>query len=313
MTTTNGMRPLRPSQGLVWRAPPRNPLQTALGLVVVGLLTLAIGWVDYLSGVEVGFSLFYLLPVAGCAWWLGMGPAVVAAVLASAAWFFADAALRNETQLTISVWNGTTRLVIFVTIGVLIGRLREDRDRLRVLTIRLRELLEREAAAARTDALTGLLNTRAFLEALQIEISRSDRSGCPLCVGYLDLDNFKQVNDTYGHQAGDELLQEIAEALRDGLRTVDVPSRLGGDEFGVLFVDADPGSAGMVANRLLDKINELGGRYPGSELGVSIGIAIYHDSPGSVTELLGRADAAMYEAKRLGRRQVVIWNEQPES
>ena len=180
-----------------------------------------VGWLDYAAGHDYdGVSLLYLAPVVACGWWLGLRSATVAAIAASFAWFLADALLYGEHHLPVSLWNGITRVVIFFSMGFLVSRLRVDRERLAALNARLQEFAAREAGLARTDPLTGLPNSRAFLETLAVEVARRRRSDLPLCVAYLDIDNLKRVNDTQGHAAGDELLRKVAGALRQDRKSV---------------------------------------------------------------------------------------------
>lgn len=170
-----------------------------------------------------------------------------------------------------------------------------------VLKAQERQLVE----LTRRDALTGLSNRRHFEETLEAATARARRHGQPLALLYLDLDGFKQINDTLGHEAGDRLLVEVAQRLRDAVRATDMVSRLGGDEFTVILEYA--GSAAdraLQCRRLLDELSrpyELAGRSVLST--PSIGIAVY-DPAESIESLRHRADVAMYEAKRSGRGQM---------
>jgi diguanylate cyclase (GGDEF)-like protein/PAS domain S-box-containing protein len=156
---------------------------------------------------------------------------------------------------------------------------------------------------ARYDALTGLANRRVFVEEVERTIARARRTDKGLAVLYLDLDHFKDVNDTLGHPVGDELLKAVAERLRANMREVDMAARFGGDEFAVVMSDlADPADAAVLAEKLLKCLSEpfhLGGNEIRS--GTSIGIAIYgNDTPDAET-ILTHADLALYRAKNEGR------------
>lgn len=158
---------------------------------------------------------------------------------------------------------------------------------------------------AQTDSLTGLLNRRAFEEILGRELDRSNRSEKPLTVLLVDIDHFKQVNDTWGHQAGDEVLQRVSDALRHGLRPGDALSRYGGEEFLILLRDATAEQSKEVAGRLRDRIADLAD-LPGSvRLTVSIGVAASRGEC-APEELLRRCDEAMYRSKRGGRNLVTV-------
>ena len=170
----------------------------------------------------------------------------------------------------------------------------------------MQEALQEQATH---DPLTGLFNRRALNETLLHELYRSQRSGEPLTVAMLDLDHFKQFNDTYGHEAGDLVLQAVSELLRCSLRASDIACRYGGEEFTVVM----PGSSLDNARNRLDEVRQAIGhlrlRYQNDELPpitVSIGIAELIDQETDSATLLGRADAALYQAKEQGRNQIVV-------
>lgn len=159
---------------------------------------------------------------------------------------------------------------------------------------------------ARTDGLTGLWNRRYFVELFRHEMRRAERMCEPLCLMMLDLDHFKQVNDRYGHAAGDAVLVAFAGLLKERLRELDVPGRLGGEEFCVGLPGITLDEARAVADRLRQSIAELeivadGRRIP---ITVSIGVAKW-DGRESLDTLLGRVDAALYQAKHAGRNAVM--------
>jgi diguanylate cyclase (GGDEF)-like protein/PAS domain S-box-containing protein len=156
---------------------------------------------------------------------------------------------------------------------------------------------------ARTDSLTGLPNRRVFAEAVQQAIGRAHRGGKGFAIIYLDLDHFKDVNDTLGHAAGDALLKQVAERLKAGVRDTDTVARFGGDEFAVLETDIDePTDAGVLAAKLMQVIGEPFA-VDESEVrsGASFGIAVYGPDADDAESLLSRADVALYRAKSEGR------------
>jgi len=169
---------------------------------------------------------------------------------------------------------------------------------------RLHRLVERQA---NTDGLTELPNRRHFEEALEGEISRAERFGGSLALILADLDDFKQVNDRYGHQAGDDVLQTFADILRATVREIDLPARYGGEEFAVLLPQTDLEGAQRLAERLC---KALAARpmptHPGALVAVtaSFGVAAFPDSP-TPAALFAAADEALYRAKRSGKNCVV--------
>jgi len=158
---------------------------------------------------------------------------------------------------------------------------------------------------AQTDSLTGLLNRRAFEEILSREMHRSKHSEEPLAILLVDIDRFKEVNDTWGHQAGDEVIRRVAMALQNSLRPGDALSRFGGEEFVILLRDATTMQSEEVAGRLRANIAGLAD-LPGSiRLTVSIGVAAsqVQEAP---EDLMRRCDEAMYLSKKRGRNLVTV-------
>jgi diguanylate cyclase (GGDEF)-like protein len=160
-----------------------------------------------------------------------------------------------------------------------------------------RDVLRRTLAdQARTDVLTGLSNRRVWAERMQFELARAQRTGSPFVVALLDLDLFKRYNDSFGHLAGDELLQQAAVAWGAALRPTDLLARLGGEEFGVLLPDTTVEAATRVMER-------LGLVVPAGQT-VSAGMTL-HGPDEDTFVVMQRADQALYAAKSAGRDQVV--------
>ena len=171
-----------------------------------------------------------------------------------------------------------------------------------------RRALEQELARqAKTDPLTGLSNRRHFLEQAELELSRAVRYDCFLSVMMLDLDKFKVINDTHGHQVGDNVLRKVCEVCLKTLREVDIVGRIGGEEFAILLPESDVRQALEVAERLLHDIaNASIPLEHGEDLNVtaSIGISTFSGVETTVEKLLNLADKGLYEAKRTGRNRV---------
>jgi diguanylate cyclase (GGDEF)-like protein len=163
-------------------------------------------------------------------------------------------------------------------------------------------LMERLQKLTLTDELTGLANRRRLERNIRREIRRSNRSKKTFCVLMIDLDRFKRVNDRYGHQKGDEILQSFAHVLESVLRSTDVAARYGGEEFCVLTIETGIDGALMAA----EKIREAAEAQPSPAPTVSIGVAAWEPSL-SADELIGRADEALYAAKENGRNQTLAW------
>lgn len=281
-------------------------MRTTIATLLVAAIAM-VGLLDYVTAPWVSFSLFYVIPVLAAAWWLGRGPALIAGLTAGIAWFEAEAWGHRGEPTRVLMWNSVSRLAMLVAMAVMVVRIREDRRRLRQANARLGELLDGAQRLAREDPLTGLPNRRAFLERLSEELARARRSGEPVCIAYLDVDNFKDLNDKRGHVEGDEFLRRIARAIRETIRGADVAARLGGDEFAVLFADPQRIAVEPLAHRLLARVRALGDRYPGLDLGASVGMAWFETAPDQPEILLQRADRAMYSAKTAGKHRFALW------
>jgi len=250
------------------------------GLLVAVLL---VGIIDYASGEELSLAVFYLFPVAIAAWYVGWEAGVAVSAASAIAWYIADTVPREVPYSNpfIPAWNTGLRLLTFLIMTFLI-------------TI-LRTTLEREALNARIDPLTGVPNTRAFYEATEVQISLLKRYQRPFSILYLDIDNFKELNDSHGHSAGDSALVALALTLKRNLRTGDTIARLGGDEFAVLLTEADARAAELVSTRIQSAVRQ---KLP---LTCSIGALTCVSPPSSVDDLVKKVDNLMYEAKRGGK------------
>lgn len=160
---------------------------------------------------------------------------------------------------------------------------------------------------ATTDALTGLANRRHFFAQARLTASGARQRGQPLAIALIDLDHFKLVNDTYGHQAGDLVLQLVAQTCRECVRSGDLVGRYGGEELALLMPNTDSAGGGHVAERIREAIASLRIKYGDDEISVtaSFGIATDHESS-DIDLTLARADAALYAAKEAGRNRVVV-------
>jgi diguanylate cyclase (GGDEF)-like protein len=206
----------------------------------------------------------------------------------------------KEVQYTLTRQDGSMFLaeVSWLLIADKQGRPKAMTSVARDITHRRRLQMELEHQALH-DALTGLPNRTLFAERMEQALLRGEREGISVSVFLMDLNRFKQVNDTYGHHHGDELLKAVAGRLRSLLRESDTVARLGGDEFAVLLPKADRHGAALVAERIVNAIAEpfvIEGQP--LDVGTSIGIAVFPDQGRGAEILMNQADAAMYVAKR---------------
>ena len=174
----------------------------------------------------------------------------------------------------------------------------------------LNNTLEKLTLLASNDALTGLLNRRAILEALTKEIRRVERQEQVLCIGMCDIDHFKQVNDTYGHLAGDEVLKEVTKRMQDALRVNDLLGRYGGEEFLVITPVDNIKNATIVYQRICDMVSAKPVIIDKFSISVTISCGVtsyvHHEGDLDITKLIARADEALYQAKHAGRNQVIL-------
>lgn len=185
---------------------------------------------------------FVVVPVIAIAWVAGGRQGILFAVIATALWLISDPVSDTTQSATwVSGLNALTRLGIYALVAGLIGM--------------LRKVLQREQQLARCDVLTGLMNRRAFFDIGQAEVERARRYGHPIAVAFLDLDNFKTLNDTRGHDVGDAVLKRVAQIMLDTMRKSDRISRLGGDEFAIILPETVARVAEEIGAKLAEVIN----------------------------------------------------------
>jgi two-component system cell cycle response regulator len=197
--------------------------------------------------------------------------------------------------------------------GELIARVRAGL-RLAQLQSRLRAANDVLSRLAMTDSLTELANRRAFDDLLAMEAAAFDRHGVPFCIARIDVDRFKSVNDTHGHDAGDELLSGFARAMRDGIRDGDLAARMGGDEFALLLRACELDDAVPICERVREQLAGVRVRHANGHVSATASIGIAQSQNGApVEETLARADEALYTAKRQGRNSIVAAGAAPDA
>ena len=164
---------------------------------------------------------------------------------------------------------------------------------------------------ANNDTLTGLFNRGRFYDELKRQIRSMRRYNRQGALILMDLDRFKYVNDTFGHEAGDSILINVAHVLRDAIRSSDIVARLGGDEFAIIMPEVDPNEVLNRVSQMLDKMKNAGFSYEGHDLsvGASIGVVMFPAQGNAAGELLSKADIAMYRAKQEGRNRMHVYDE----
>jgi diguanylate cyclase (GGDEF)-like protein len=263
-----------------------KPFWIIVGFALMGVL----GILDFLTGYELSFSLFYLIPVSLITWFTSRRLGILASLASAFIWFIADVAAGSSySHPFIYVWNTLIRFSFFIITVLLLSTLRRT--------------LETERELARTDYLTGAVNSRLFYDFVQMEIDRIQRYKHPFTLAYIDLDNFKTVNDRFGHSKGDQVLCAVVNSTRKYLRKTDMIARLGGDEFAVLLPETNQESARVTLSKiqsgLLKEMRQ--GFWP---ITFSIGVLTCMTAPQTTDELVHMTDELMYSVKRNGKNAI---------
>jgi diguanylate cyclase (GGDEF)-like protein len=264
---------------------------------LVGLASFAlivfIGLIDHVTGYEISFSIFFLIPILVSVWYGDQNIGYVACFASAGAWMMVEKiSALPYSQAWILYWNTGVRLTFFLVVAYLAGNLRAN--------------LERHRQLARTDSLTGLLNRPGFIERAAALVGASGRHRNATTIAFVDLDNFKQINDTRGHEQGDAVLAFVATQLSRTMRASDTVARFGGDEFAILLPNTNESGARVFLERLhaqaLSAVRDQGW----SELGLSIGAIVLDHGNVDLAEALHIADILMYRVKNSESAGVLI-------
>lgn len=259
-------------------------------LKLIGLIAvLIISFIDYLIVIDISLSILYLLPIALTTWHGKRWFSLFLVVISTAGWFIAEFTAKTDLHLLLLLWNTIVRLIVFLTIAYLLST--------------LKIAYEKEKNLARTDGLTEIVNRRFFWELLRLESKRSIRYGHCLTLAYFDLDNFKIINDRFGHKAGDKLLKLIAQTIQNQIRETDTIARLGGDEFVLLLPETNYQDSSILLLRLQQILSEAMKAYP-STVSLSIGAVTFLSLPDSIEQMLEQADSLMYQVKQSGKNAI---------
>jgi diguanylate cyclase (GGDEF)-like protein len=265
----------------------RSPLfWTIVGFSIVGLL----GLLDYATGNELTLSLFYLLPIVLVTWVVDRKTGLFMSFVSGLTLLGAEIASGQTFSHPIFyLINTLLRTLFYVVVVYLLAELQKSR--------------KEEQLAARTDYITGAVNARYFNELLQMEISRIRRYPHPITLVYVDVDNFKLVNDLFGHKIGDEVLRCIATELKSQLRTTDTVARMGGDEFVMLLPSTRQPEARLVVSKVYTNLIETM-RQRNWPVTFSMGAVCCEFSPYSAEQLVNMADELMYEVKNSTKNDI---------
>ncbi len=265
-------------------------LPQSLSLSIGCVLVLVVGILNYLAGPEHSSPGFYLVPILMVTWFTERWIGFILSVLGALTWLVVDLTSGATYSLAdMPYWNGVKRLSSFFILTTIVSVLKNT--------------LTHEKEISRIDFLTGIRNRRYFIELVNMEINRARRYEQPFTMVCLDLDNFKAVNDSFGHTTGDILLRLVARTIRENIRITDTVARLGGDEFGILMPETGRNVAELIIQRV-QKINLDYMRKHGWPVTLSIGVVTLTSPPSTVDEVLRISDRLMYTAKENGKNSI---------
>ena len=273
--------------GGIWSALSR--LSRRQHVVLAVCLVVLVAWVDLVTGEQISVSIFYTGPVFLLTWFVSRRAGVVGAFLCAGARLALALGTDSSVPKLIAVWNTDVELGLFLLCTFAFGT--------------LKDALDREQALSQTDQLTGVASRHAFFDRLEMEIERSRRDGSTMTLAYVDLDDFKVVNDRLGHAAGDAVLQRTAQRMVSCLRATDFVARIGGDEFAILLPRTD---AEFGRRLLTERSSTLLNTTEVEAVSLSVGAICFGSTEDEIDDLLGRADAQMYRVKSEGKKGVSV-------
>ena len=266
----------------------KTPLQHAFLTISWIVILFAIGYLDWIIP-GISFMILYVLLVIIVSLLLGQVDGIASAVSGALFNYLANWKTITEANQYLKILGFILSSLMLIIIEFIV--------------IQLKKLLDREKILSRLDFLTGSFNVRYFREILDKEIRRSSRTGRPFSLAYIDFDDFKFLNDYYGHLAGDELLKSAITIFKNDLRQNDCIGRVGGDEFVILLIETGREALKSIIKRLIKNFQEEMTRR-NYKITLSIGYVAFLKMPASVDEALKIADEVMYKAKNGGKNKV---------
>lgn len=260
------------------------------GVAVTLALIVLVTYAEASTPPHIAVALLYLMPIGLAALGRGWRVGAVVAGVCTVLGLIADVYFRAPREAAfVLAWNWSLRACMFVLYAWVTGALRTR--------------LKLENELARTDALTSLHNRLAFFEAVSRELARVARTSRSVSLAYIDLDYFKSVNDTHGHDEGDRVLLAVANTLRASIRKPDTAARIGGDEFALLMPETDSSGAEHAIARVREAWRTIATTHDWP-VRMSVGVVTLSAGKMTADDLVARADALMYEVKQSGRDSV---------
>jgi diguanylate cyclase (GGDEF)-like protein len=267
-----------------------NRLHHIFIIAISILLLILVAYIDYITGIDISLAIFYLIPIFITTWAMGNRAGILMALAGSVAFYLVDRLVEQSPgNMLVYYWNVVVISGFYFIFAYLLSK--------------IKIILKREKELARTDDITQVANGRAFFEIINQEIMRAHRYSRPFAVAYLDLDNFKAINDQFGHSVGNILLHTAAQAIQNQLRSTDIVARLGGDEFAILLPETGSDSAPIIIERIHGCLIEALRRNQWDTT-VSIGVAIFNKPPASADAAIALADSLMYAIKGTSKNRI---------
>ena len=282
-----------------WILKPTESLLGTRSATQVGMLSLAlvviIAAAGYAVGHEITISIFFLIPIALATWYGNYRMGVFFCLLSVSIWYMIDAGWSAQPyQIPFATyWNSVIRLGLFLITARLITQLKAHLCIVKNLS--------------RTDDLTGVLNGRGFTELAERMFELGARHHRSTSLAYIDLDNFKQVNDVFGHSEGDKVLKAIGEVFLQSVRMTDVMGRLGGDEFALVLPETNGSSAKLMIEKVRIELSKAMQKHNWT-VSFSIGVITFNLPPYNLDEGIKTADALMYKVKKSGKNNILFEN-----
>jgi len=255
-------------------------------------MCIGIGYIDHTTGTEISLSVFYMLPVYLAVWYNNLFVGIALSLFATVVYLLGDQ-MANVKYSTAAIpyWNAFVRAVFLIITAYLLNR--------------LRGMLQRAEEFASHDSLTQVANSRVFHQKLNDERIRMQRYQHPLTIVYIDVDNFKNINDQFGHTVGDSVLKIFAMMIKKQIREADTIARLGGDEFALLLPETSRNQIQSVLEKIQKVLHMINVEHDW-HITISIGVATYTQAARSAESMVSTADDLMYKAKKRGKNQMVI-------
>jgi diguanylate cyclase (GGDEF)-like protein len=265
--------------------------QSKSSWIVLGfVLVVSLGVIDYLTGSDPSFLIFYLVPIFLLTWFVGRWTGVMMSVASTIVWFIHDIIPKPSFwHPFITYENLTVKLSLFIIFTYLLSA--------------LKNALDREKEFGITDYLTKVANRRFFFDSANIEINKARRYKHPFTIAYLDIDSFKNVNDSFGHNTGDALLRLMADTIKNNVRVNDLIGRLGGDEFALLLPETGYEAAQVAIDRVQKSLLDVM-QMNGLPVTCSIGVVTFASPPNSIDEMVKKTDELMYSVKNEGKNSI---------